>query len=331
MYNGDMSESARKNHVLGWVLLVLLAVVVVVGALNWRWCYDFIRGMGYSATGEMSGIVAKLDLTDRGEFLFRASRPELLGRDEFNSHCVEGESETAVLGCYTKDTVYVYDITDKELDGIRELTTAHELLHAVYARMSEEERGRISAELSKVLAKNPAGLKEELENYDRAERDEELYVRAGTEVADLPEALERHYAEIFRNQDAVAGYYNKYISVFRQLEAELETLETEMNGLSATIDNLSAEYETRMKQLNDEITSFNNCAMVAVCFSSQGEFQARRAALVGEQGELEAKYNQISQMIDTYNSKVEKYNADVVRGQSLNRKINSTSEPEGIK
>ena len=115
VYNGDMSESARKNHVFWWVLLVLLAVVVVVGALNWRWCYDFIRGMGYSATGEMGGIVGRLDLTDRGEFLFRASRPELLGRDEFNSHCVEGESETAVLGCYTKDTVYVYDITDKEL------------------------------------------------------------------------------------------------------------------------------------------------------------------------------------------------------------------------
>lgn len=325
-----MSESVRKNHVLGWVMLAIMIAAVVTVALNWRWCVDFVRGIGYTPSSEMSGIMGKLALTDRGQFLFKASRPELLQRDEFNSHCVEEASETAVLGCYAQDTVYVYNITDKELVGIQELTTAHELLHAVYARMSADERGRLSVELEKVLAKNPEGLKDELENYDKTQRDEELYVRAGTEVADLPEALERHYAEVFTDQDKVVGYYNNYISVFRALEAELEALEAEMNELSVAIDNLTAEYEARVRQLNGEIEEFNNCAMTAGCFSSQGEFRLRRAALVDEQASVEAIYNQISGMIDTYNSKVEQYNADAKRGRNLNRKINSTAEPEEI-
>ena len=299
-------------------------------ALNWRWCIDFVRGIGYTPSSEMSGIMEKLELTDRGEFLFKASRPELLQRDEFNSHCVEEVTETAVLGCYTQDTVYVYNITEEELAGIQELTTAHELLHAVYARMSEEEKGSLVEPLTRTFEANQGFLEGEIDAYDVSQKQEELYVRAGTEVADLPGALERHYAEIFTDQDRVVQYYNDYISVFRALEAELETLEAEMGGLSVKIDNLSAEYEARVRQLNGEIEEFNNCAGRAGCFSSQGEFQLRRAALINEQAALEVMYDEISGMIDAYNNKVEQYNADAKRGRSLNRKINSTAEPEEI-
>lgn len=323
-------KPGRKSLVWGIVCTILIVVIVVL-FLNRRWCYDFIRGLGYSPSAEMSAIIEKLNLTEHGEFLMKASRPELLERDDFNSHCVSQESETAVLGCYTGETVYVYNITDQELDGIRELTTAHELLHAAYARLSSSDREAIQAELEKVATSVSADLKDELDNYDPAERAEELYVRAGTEVADLPESLEKHYAEIFRDQDLVASYYNKYISVFRAIEAELEKLEKELSDLSIAIDNQSAEYTNGSDQLNAEITAFNNCAVTAGCFTSQGAFQARRAALLAEQARLETIYNNISSMIDTYNAKVEQYNADVVRGESLNRKINSTAEPEKVK
>ena len=207
---------------------------------------------------------------------------------------------------------------------------AHELLHAVYARMSEEEKKELVEPLTRTFDANQGFLEGEIDAYDTAQKQEELYVRAGTEVADLPEALERHYAEIFADQDKVAQYYNDYISVFRALEAELDALEAEMGELSTKIDNLSAEYEVKVRQLNEEIEGFNDCAATAGCFSSQEEFRLRRTALVEEQAALEAMYDEISGMIDTYNSKVEQYNADAKRGRNLNRKINSTAEPEEI-
>ncbi len=303
-------------------------VLVVVGLLNRDYLKDLIRGMNYRPSEEMGRILDKLDLTDRGEFVFKASQPMLSGRGEFNAHCRTDLSvETAVLGCYVDDGIYVYDVEAEELEGIRELTTAHELLHAVWARMSEGERRDLTSDLTHVFEDNQAILAEEIDGYETSEKQEELYVRAGTEVASLPAGLEKHYAEIFKNQDAVVGFYNKYIAVFRQIQAEMAELTGEMESLKAEIDSKTTEYEERAKQLAGEITSFNECAETAGCFNSQWAFNAKRGELVAEQEALEAMYVEIGEMVERYNILVEKYNEDVLYNDKLNSLINSNIEP----
>ena len=316
---------------LKWLGLVLVLVVAATVVLNRQWIEDYMRGFGYEPEGEMGRIMKDLELTGRGEFLFRAARPELSSQDEFNAVCRSVlDEEIAVLGCYADDNIYVYNIESAELDGIRELTTAHELLHAVWARMSEGERSALSGALNQTLEKNRDVLGEELEIYDVGQRQEELFVRAGTEVADLPAELEKVYGGIFSDQDMVVSFYNKYIGVFRAMEAEMEELESQMQGIQAQIDSLSVEYEQRVDALNVEIGSFNACAETAGCFGSDGEFYARRAVLMNEQTVLEGMYGQINGLIDQYNGLVEKYNADVTRTEKLNQMMNSNSRPEGI-
>ena len=130
-----------KSRSLGGLIFLLVVIGGGVAVfLNRQWLVDYWRGHDYVPTSEMGEIEKKLNLTERGEFLFKASRPELNNSDEFNRNCLSHNAEMAVLGCYTNNTVYVYDITEAELDGIRELTTAHELLHAVFLRMDEKER-----------------------------------------------------------------------------------------------------------------------------------------------------------------------------------------------
>ena len=51
-----------------------------------------------------------------------------------------------MLGCYILNKgIYVYDITDDRLAGVRQVTTAHEMLHAAYDRLSVKERAQVDA------------------------------------------------------------------------------------------------------------------------------------------------------------------------------------------
>ena len=312
------------------ILLLALIVVAAAIALNRQWLYDFWRGKTYVATPEMAKIRSSLNLTGEGEFLFNASQPELNSKDDFNARCRRENDEKAILGCYTEDNIYVYNITEQELDGIRELTSAHELLHAVFARMSESEKSTLKPYLDQVYKENEENLKEDLSNYIEEEKFEELYVRAGTEIKNLPLVLENHYSKYFQNQDQVVEFYDKYIVVFRELESELQQLEEEMNALAEQIELNTTDYDRRVSQLNADIISFNSCANVAGCFKSEADFYARRNALVGEQSALEQLYNEINSLIDSYNAKVEAYNADIIRSEKLNTIINSSDRPEGL-
>ena len=314
-----------------WLGLGLVVVVAIVLALNRQWFSDFMRGVGYQPVGEMERIMQDLDLTGRGEFLFRAARPELSLRDGFNATCRSmGDEEMAVLGCYTDGTIYVYNIDAAELDGIRELTTAHELLHVVWERMSDSEKQNLDAALTSTLNNNWDVLGEELEAYEANERQEELFVRAGTEVADLPTELEKVYGEVFNEQDKIVSFYDRYIGVFKAMETEMEELSRQMETIENQVGNINVEYEGRMNTLNNEIDAFNACAETAGCFESESEFYARRAALVNEQDALGVLYEQLDSLVNQYNDLVERYNADVIRTDELNQMMNSYSAPDRL-
>lgn len=321
--------SLRKS--IKWIVLIVVAVLGVLIVVHRDWIEDWWTGMGYEASSEMAEIRDKLYLTERGEFLFNASRPALNDSDEFNAYCRSDlDMEMAVLGCYTDGNIYVYNITEDELSGIRELTTAHELLHAVWARMSEAKRRELVPSLTLAFESNQEMLGEEIDTYDESQKQEELYVRAGTEVKDLPVDLERHYAEIFRNQDLVVEYYDSYISVFRKMKAEMDGLKAEMGGIQEQIDTLSAEYENRLVQLNGRITSFNACADTPGCFGNEGEFYLQRNDLLKAQEDLNRMYDEISRLVEEYNVRVKRYNEDVAYSNKLNNIVNSNAKPEKV-
>lgn len=316
----------RRNYfvlVVGAILMIAAVSAMAWGLINKEWVADYIRGMSYEPVGEMAQIRDSLKLTERGQFLFKATQPTLQSRESFNSTCRTIDTEIAVLGCYTGGNIYIYNITADELAGIRELTTAHELLHAVWARLSESEKAELKDVLNNVYHSNSIVLKDEIETYDESEQLEELYVRAGTEIANLPESLEKHYATIFTNQDMIVRFYDSYITVFREIESEMNELLSKIETLSTQIDNLTTEYEHRADQLNADTVSFNACAAVQGCISSEAEFYARRSALITEQNALNEMYDEINNLISQYNTLIEEYNTDVTRSEQLNQMINS--------
>lgn len=315
-----------------WLLCLILAVVVMVGVLNRKWIYDYYRSVTYSPTSEMTEIRDGLKLTGQGTFIFNASQPRLSESAEFNNVCRTGrDTEIAVLGCYTGEDILVYNITNEELDGIRELTTAHELLHATYARLSNDEKTSLNKALEQVRSENQELFSEELGNYTSSEQQEELYVRAGTEIAKLPTILEDHFANYFKDQDLIVSYYDQYITVFRELESDMDNLRTEMDNISSEVEEKTDIYEQKVFQLNLDIDGFNACAATAGCFESEYAFNTRRAELIYEQDNLDTLYEEINSLISEYNIRVELYNADVTHSEKLNQIINSEKQVEKIK
>ena len=146
-------KTAKKIFWLVVIGIVITAGVIVV--LKREWILDWWKGLSYEPSAEMVAIRDSLSLTGEGEFLFKASAPKLSEREEFNTNCREIlDEEMSVLGCYTDGDIYVYNIQSSELKGIREVTTAHELLHAVWKRMADGEKQELNRALHDVLAKN---------------------------------------------------------------------------------------------------------------------------------------------------------------------------------
>lgn len=286
---------------------------------------DIFAGFGYSPSPAMSTIRTSLDLTGDGERIFNASHPILDSKDDFNQACDSHREETAVLGCFTDRTVHIYNVDTEELKGVEESTTAHELLHAVWSRLSDSEKNSLKPKLEEVY-KTSETLKSELENYEEKDREDELHSRIGTEVKNLGSELESHYAKYFKDQDKIVSYYDSYIKPFETLKKQIEELSKTLENLKKQIDEKTKEYKDRSENLNQEISKFNDCAGTLNCFTSRGEFNVRRAELTAEQSAVNALYGELDAIIKEYNTKVGEYNNNILKNRDLENLINSNKE-----
>lgn len=322
------SSISRISKIIWWGILLLGLIAAGAIILNRQWIVDWWHGMHYTPTAEMLEIRNDLALTGQGEFLFSALQPTLNEADEFNASCHQNASEVAVLGCYTEGVIRVYNIKTPELDGIREVTTAHELLHAVWDRMSAAEQDAMTAMLNEVLAENPDTIGAELETYDPSVKLEEVYVRSGTEVANLPNELENHFSKYFSNRQKIVQFYDNYISVFNAQKEQAEELQSEISKLKTQINAKIKAYEKAAEELQAEVKEFNQCANQVNCFKTQAEFYARRSELVAAQNDLKEQNSTLNQSIANYNAKIDQYNQVVDDSRKLEKEINSNSLTE---
>lgn len=319
---------ARRTAALA--ILFVLATIITAGALNRDLIYDYYRSVSYQPSEEMKEIRKDLGLTEYGTFLFNAVQPELDEAEEFNQICRQNDDEIAVLGCYTMGTVFVYNIDEESLAGIKELTTAHELLHAVWARMGESEQQEFASVLVRVFNENKNILEEEITIYDPDRQREEIFVRAGTEIKELPEVLENKYAEVFKDQDKIVDFYNSYISVFNDARDKINVLEKLMNDLNTEIGTKMVQYGNWNETLNNKIVDFNDCAMIEGCFKDEVDFYTKRDQLIAEQERLDDFNEEINGLIKEYNSMVNEYNDSVIESKKLQDLVNSNSETKKI-
>lgn len=324
--------SQTKHNKLGLVssliisiLLVACAVLVIVYR---QFVVDLITVWQFKPSNNISAIVTRDSMNDYGKFLFYASRPQLESSQHFNTVCSRKEKTTSVLGCYNNGQIYIYNVTDTRIDGIKEVTSAHEMLHAAYERMNSTDKIKVNelVESEYKKLKNDKDFAELIAFYDRNEpdqRDNELHSIIGTSVVDIDPALEAHYKKYFSNRQAVVTLYVKYNGVFKDLADRSTVLSEQLNNLAKTINDRSNQYNIDVKTLDSDITTFNDRA-ASGDFVSQNQFYSERATLSRRIANLDATKSSIDSDIDKYNSTLAEYNTISTQSKQLYDSIDST-------
>lgn len=268
--------------------------------------FDAWRLRSYSPPAAVSHIADTTTMTDSSRRLFYVYRPDIMDdKTAFNARCTSSE-QTIVLGCYIqRDGIYLYNVSDQRLNGVIEVTAAHELLHAEYDRLSRSERARIDALTAQVASTlTDERLKQTIENYrsrDPSVVPNELHSILGTEVDNLPDELEQYYKQYFTDRKAIVHMANTYKEAFNQREQDVKSIDAQLASLKAQIDKLNSSLETQQANLRTQLQ------------------ELQRLKQSGQTEEYNAG-------VPVYNQAVATYNADVKRQRELVQQYNNLVE-----
>lgn len=317
----------------------LVAMIVVAAGFGAAYVYgpqliDAVRASQYTPSARVSQVEQRVALTNAGRRTFYATAPVVEPAEQFNASCQSTERTTAILGCYHKDKIYLYDVQNTELDGALEVTAAHELLHAVYARLTIFEKQQvdklIQSQYEKVKDNNE--IKSLMQYYKDAEPGQEineLHSIIGTTVPNLDSELERYYAKYFNDRGAIVVLNQQYTAVFARLEEQAETLRSKIDAEEVSLNAAIQGYENELSQLNSDIQSFNQRATGGE-FTSRALFNSTRAALMARVSVLDAKQQAINARVSAHNAMIQEYNNLAVRAHQLNSSINGVTPPSEI-
>lgn len=267
-------------------------------------------------------------MTDEGRFLFYASRPEVKGQGAFDAYCSSDAEEVGVLGCYLHESkrIYLYDVTDDRLDGLEEVVAAHEMLHAAWDRMSQDERDALTPLLEAEAAKraDDPEFAKTLAYYAKSEpgqRLNELHSIIGTEFDSLSPELEAHYAIYLSDRASLVALHEKSNAVFLAQQEAIAAIVAQLESLKAETDADYAAYNAGYDELNSDIAAFNARADSGD-FVSQRQFFAERDDLLSRQGQLDTLYASIEQRAAQYDELVAQLDDLNAQVTELNQSIN---------
>lgn len=290
----------QKNHHFAlWTIIIVWLVVVGLILTNGQRLMDWWRLRGYVAPTAVVQLANEDTMTSYTRHLFFLNRPQLLPTvKSFRDHCPENEN-TIVLGCYHPDQngIFIYNVSDPTLAGVQQVTAAHEVLHAVYARLSGSARSQLDTELTNYYKHgltNPL-VKAEVKLYQQTEPGsvmDEMSCTFGTEIANLPAPLEAYYNKYFSNRAAIVGYEQQYQAAFSSRQATITQDDAQLSQWKAQINTLDAQLKSSSASLSTQLTNLTN-------LRGEGNF---------------AEYNA---GVPAYNAAINAYNANVQTVETL--------------
>jgi chromosome segregation ATPase len=231
-----------------------------------------------------------------------------------------------ILGCYANGRIHVFNVRDERIADAKYVTSAHEMLHAAYVRLSKDERKRVGWLLDEAYqyASKNEELREVMDEYSRVEPDQrynELHSILGTEYAELSPELEKYYSRYFIDRRKIVDMAVKYRKVFKNLEAGQAVLKVKLDRLAVEIEADASLFDTMISWLNRDIDNFN-----AKTFNSRSEFNAEREALIEKQSEIKRLRAQIEANILQHDELVKEYNSLGGKINQLNYQLDSKSQ-----
>lgn len=317
----------KTRKYLGTFFSLGFLLVVGLAWLNRLAIYDQLRLFGYDAPASIAQLASDTTMNDKTKNLFYAQHPALEEKTSFNENCPQGE-QTIVLGCYvSRQGIYIYDVDEPKLAGIKQVTAAHELLHAAYERLSSKERNRINSLLNDAYRNlSDDRIKKTIEQYRAAgaDVDNELHSILGTEVRTLSADLEIYYKMYFDDRLIIVTYSENYEQAFENIKNQVKSLDAELESLKVQVEANEQNLTTQANDLEAERRSLDNLLV-------NQQYEAYNAAVPGFNANVRA-YNALveatKQLIDDYNAKLEVRNNLALQEQELYKAIDSRINPQ---
>ncbi len=313
----------------------LIVIVFSIGVILYgQQVADAVLARTFEPTARVSSINQRLKLTTEGTNLLYASRTSIEDSDSFNQSCQSGERTAAILGCYYKREIYLFNIKNPVLDGAIEVTAAHEVLHAAYERLNFFERMRIDQLIKNEygnLKKDPV-IAEEMAYYQKAEPGaeiNELHSIIGTTVASVSPELESYYKRYFADRSHIVALNTAYNAVFMDLTKRAEQLQEEITQQEVGLKVELAQYDIDRAQIEIDIQAFNDRAS-SQGFSSQSSFNTARSALTARAAAMNERRASINAAVENYNSKIAELTSLSVQVNEINKSLNGVAAPSGI-
>lgn len=322
----------HKGFIVSGQVFILLVLLFLLGLVYFQAQHiqDYIRLRGYEPPAEIEQIATDTTLTDYGRKLFYVNHPVIADRASFSQNCSAHGERTIVLGCYHSPDrgIYLFDVTDGRLQGVEQVTAAHEVLHAAYRRLGGAERRQVDAwlqDFSATAAQDPR-LKDTLAAYKDSEPDEllnEMHSIFATEVSELPEQLDQYYRQYFQDRKQVVRYAEQYQQEFTSrrekvdaYDSQLKQLKVEMDQNIQRLDLQEAQIEARRQDMERQ--------------RSAGDIAAYNASVPVFNEEVE-RYNDLLEetrsIISRYNALVEERNGLALEVKELAESIDSNLSP----
>jgi hypothetical protein len=320
-----MKRRLRFSGLFSFIFLLLSLAVV----FNSQYIYDQFQAFNYKPTAEVQSIVERSSLSSTGKLYLYASNANVDIASDFNANCNRQEAGNAILGCYTNRKIYIFNVNNSELDGIKEVTAVHEMLHAAWDRLSQSDKDHISILLEAAYQSNKTPeLTSRMDYYSRneaGERSNELHSIVGTEMKNISTELENYYSKYFIDRTQVVKLFEKYNSVFTELSKQSDQLFSDLTALNKQITDKSNVYEQNASILRTDIEIFNRDAKSGN-FSSTYQFNQSRSKLIARSNQVESDRAVINNMIDDYQNKYDQYQKLIIQNQTLNNSIDSHVE-----
>lgn len=298
-------------------------------AANRQNIFDWWRLRDYQTPPPVAQLADQDSMTTYGRKIFYVNYPTIADKQTFNINCGEAgkqHEETIVLGCYhgNQRGIYLLGVTDKRLDGVEQVTAAHEMLHAAYDRLSSKDRQKVDDLL---LEYYHGSLKDKrvldtIEAYKKSEPNDivnEMHSVFGTEISNLPVALEEYYKRYFTDRSKIAGFASQYQAVFTSRQMALERDEALLNDLKSQITNAEAE-------LKAERASVDSLQAALLIQRNSGNVSAYNAGVPGYNkavSDYNSHIESLRDLIERYNSLVAHHNTLVAEQGQLKDELDA--------
>ena len=318
-----------RQFISGTIALLLIVLAVVIYS-NQQYIIDRMTVAQYNPSADVQQLVDRSAMTDRGQFHFYIGTPSIESTQRFNTQCDRREPQSAILGCYASGKIYIFDVPNEQLDGIEEVTAAHEMLHVVFERLDQEEIDRLTplleAEYEKVRDES---FQERMDYYARnqpGQRINELHSIIGTEKQDISPELEEYYRQYFTDRSIVTKLHAQYETVFNTLSKQVDDLSARVLALGEQVESASLAYNNNVTALNRSIEEFNRRAANGD-FASREDFEAARRDLLAQVASLDQERASIDQTIALYERLYAELEALALESSALNKSIDSSLAP----